>query len=71
LPRKVETRLPYCGITHYVRIDHQLMKTTHINITKPNETKAWFRWSVTSSGQETDCAYSTAVETCMRPQQHN
>ena len=35
------------------------MKTINICITKPNETKAWFRLPFTPSHQETDQAYST------------
>jgi len=43
----------------------QLLNTTNICKTKPNETKSWFRSPFTPSSQKTDWAYSTAHEACM------
>jgi len=40
--------------------EQQLMKTTNVCKTKPNETKAYFRSSIMPSGQETDRTYYIA-----------
>ena len=45
----------------------QLMKTTNICRTKPNETQGWFRSTFMPPGHETDCAYSTAPQVHMEP----